>query len=54
MVLIGLAQRYMEEALTLTVDGPGSGTVLEVKEEKGLGATIDVILFDGTIRLAMR
>ncbi|NLV28412.1 MAG: translation initiation factor IF-2 [Methanomicrobiales archaeon] len=49
MVLIGLAQRYMEEALTLTVDGPGSGTVLEVKEEKGLGATIDVILFDGTI-----
>lgn len=51
MVLIGLAQRYMEEALTLTVDGPGSGTVLEVKEEKGLGATIDVILFDGTIRV---
>ncbi|HPY59751.1 MAG TPA: translation initiation factor IF-2 [Methanospirillum sp.] len=51
MVLIGLAQRYMEEALALTVDGPGSGTVLEVKEEKGLGATIDVILFDGTIRV---
>ena len=51
MVLTGLAQRYMEEALALTVDGPGSGTVLEVKEEKGLGATIDVILFDGTIRV---
>ncbi len=51
MVLIGLAQRYMEEALALTVDGPGSGTILEVKEEKGLGATIDVILFDGTIRV---
>lgn len=49
MVLIGLAQRYMEEALALSVDGPGAGTVLEVKEEKGLGATIDVILFDGTI-----
>jgi translation initiation factor 5B len=49
MVLIGLAQRYMEDALTLSVGGPGSGTVLEVKEEKGLGATIDVILFDGTI-----
>jgi translation initiation factor 5B len=51
MMLIGLAQRYMEEALTLTTNGPGSGTVLEVKEEKGLGATIDVILFDGTIRV---
>ncbi len=49
MVLIGLAQRYMEAALALSVDGPGSGTVLEVKEEKGLGATIDVILFDGMI-----
>ena len=49
MVLIGLAQRYMEEALVLSVNGPGAGTVLEVKEEKGLGATIDVILFDGTI-----
>ncbi len=49
MVLIGLAQRYMEEALALSVNGPGSGTVLEVKEEKGLGATIDVILFDGMI-----
>lgn len=51
MVLIGLAQRYMEEALVLSADGPGSGTVLEVKEEKGLGATIDVILFDGTISI---
>ncbi|MDD1723579.1 MAG: translation initiation factor IF-2 [Methanospirillum sp.] len=51
MVLIGLAQRYMEDSLALTVSGPGVGTVLEVKEEKGLGATIDVILFDGTIRI---
>lgn len=51
MVLIGLAQRYMEEALTLTVNGPGAGTVLEVKEEKGLGTTMDVILFDGTIKV---
>jgi translation initiation factor 5B len=51
MILIGLAQRYMEQALAVSVDGPGSGTVLEVKEEKGLGATIDVILFDGTISI---
>ncbi len=51
MVLIGLAQRYMEESLALAADGPGAGTVLEVKEEKGLGATIDVILFDGTLEV---
>jgi translation initiation factor 5B len=49
MVMIGLAQRYMEESLEFTVDGPGTGTILEVKEEKGLGLTLDLILYDGTI-----
>ncbi|MBP2133082.1 translation initiation factor 5B [Methanomicrobium sp. W14] len=49
MVMIGLAQRYMTENLKLTVEGPGVGTVLEVKEERGLGTTLDVILFDGTL-----
>ncbi|HUU75863.1 MAG TPA: translation initiation factor IF-2 [Methanoregulaceae archaeon] len=49
MVMIGLAQRYMEQDLALSVEGPGSGTILEVKEERGLGTTLDVILYDGTI-----
>jgi len=49
MVMIGLAQRYMEKALSLSIDGPGMGTILEVKEEKGLGTTLDVILYDGTL-----
>lgn len=49
MMLIGLAQRYMTENLALTVEGPGVGTVLEVKEERGLGTTLDVILYDGTL-----
>ncbi len=49
MVMIGLAQRYMEESLALLVEGPGKGTVLEVKEERGLGTTLDVILYDGTL-----
>ena len=49
MVMIGLAQRYMEDSLALLVDGPGKGTVLEVKEERGLGTTLDVILYDGTL-----
>jgi translation initiation factor 5B len=49
MVLIGLAQRYMTESLRVSADGPGAGTVLEVKEERGLGMTLDVILYDGTL-----
>jgi len=49
MVLVGLAQRYLEENLR-TEDRPAEGTVLEVKEEKGLGTTIDVIIYGGTIR----
>jgi translation initiation factor 5B len=49
MVMIGLAQRYMEQDLALSVDVPGVGTVLEVKEERGLGTTLDVILYNGTL-----
>jgi len=49
MVMIGLAQRFLTEGLKTTVEGPGVGTVLEVKEEKGLGTTLDVILYDGII-----
>ena len=49
MVMIGLAQRYLTESLRITVDGPGQGTVLEVKEERGLGMTLDLILYDGTL-----
>ncbi|MFA6225437.1 MAG: translation initiation factor IF-2 [Methanoregula sp.] len=51
MIMIGLAQRYMGDALTLAVEGPGAGTVLEVKEERGLGTTLDVILYDGTLSI---
>ena len=51
LVMIGLAQRYMGEELTLLVEGPGAGTVLEVKEERGLGTTLDVILYDGTLSI---
>lgn len=51
LVMIGLAQRYMGDALKLSVEGPGAGTVLEVKEERGLGTTLDVILYDGTLSI---
>lgn len=50
MVLTGLAQKFLEENLKIDVEGVGKGTVLEVKESKGLGTTLDIILYDGIIR----
>ncbi|MDI6916890.1 MAG: translation initiation factor IF-2 [Thermoplasmatales archaeon] len=49
MVLVGLAQRFLESQLK-TEEGPGEGTVLEVKEEKGLGPTVDVIIYNGSVK----
>ncbi|WP_162224445.1 translation initiation factor IF-2 [Halorussus amylolyticus] len=49
-VLMGLAQRYLKEDMAIDVTGPGAGTVLEVKEEKGFGTTLDVVLYDGTVK----
>ncbi|PSP82426.1 translation initiation factor IF-2 [Halobacteriales archaeon QS_1_68_17] len=49
-VLMGLSQRFLKSEMEVDVTGPGAGTVLEVKEERGFGTTIDVVLYDGTIR----
>ncbi len=51
MVLMGLAQRFLEKDLQYKAVGPGTGTVLEVKEEVGLGTTLDVILYDGELNV---
>ncbi|MBN1175457.1 translation initiation factor IF-2 [Candidatus Woesearchaeota archaeon] len=50
MVISALAQKYLEKNLLLEVSGPAKGTVLEVKEEQGLGKTMDVILYNGTLK----
>ncbi len=49
VVLAGLTQQYLTERLLIT-EGPAKGTILEVREEKGLGTTIDVIIYDGIIK----
>jgi translation initiation factor 5B len=49
-VLMGLSQRYMKEEMAVDVTGPGAGTVLEVKDERGFGTTLDVVLYDGSVR----
>ena len=50
VTITGLAQKYLENNLKVNVKGPARGTILEVKETKGLGITIDVIIYDGKIK----
>ncbi|QLH76713.1 translation initiation factor IF-2 [Halosimplex rubrum] len=49
-VMMGLSQRYMKEEMAVDVGGPAAGTVLEVTDTQGFGATVDAIIYDGTIR----
>jgi len=49
MVITGLSQKFLEQTLNLNIEGPAKGVILEVKEDKGLGKTIDVILYDGSL-----
>jgi len=49
-VLTGLTQAYLSDELQVT-SGPARGTVLEVKDEPGLGTTINAIIFDGTLKV---
>jgi len=49
MVLVGLAQQYLKKQLQTTA-GPAKGSVLEVKEEPGLGLTLNTIIYDGTLQ----
>jgi translation initiation factor 5B len=49
MVLIGLTQQHLKKRLQ-TTEGPARGTVLEVKEDPGLGLTLNTIIYDGTLQ----
>ncbi|MBN1786722.1 MAG: translation initiation factor IF-2 [Candidatus Methanofastidiosa archaeon] len=50
MLLAGLSQRFLEKRLDIDLEGPAKGTVLEVKETIGFGTTLDVIVYEGTLR----
>lgn len=49
-MLVGLAQKFLEGRLETDEDAPGEATVLEVKQDQGLGMVLDVILYAGSIR----
>ena len=43
LFLVGLSQTFLKEKLKLSADTPGVGSILEVKDEPGLGKTIDAL-----------
>ncbi|MHC1589823.1 MAG: translation initiation factor IF-2 [Candidatus Hecatellaceae archaeon] len=47
-ILVGLTQQYLKQRLE--VSERTAGTVLEVREDPGLGVNINVILYDGVLR----
>jgi translation initiation factor 5B len=51
MVLTGLAQKYLEKNLQVDEKENAKGTILEVKEEKGLGITLDTIIYNGSLKV---
>ena len=51
MMITGLAQRFLEVKLEYDPKAPAEGTILEIQEEKGLGITLDTIIYKGKIKL---
>lgn len=49
-LVAGLTQAYMHDKLEVR-GGPALGTVLEVKEEPGLGMTVNAIIYDGVLKV---
>lgn len=49
LVIIGLAQKYLEKGLDIDINKPGKGTILEIREEKGIGNVLDAVIYDGHV-----
>jgi len=51
MIICALAQKFLTAKLEMDPDAMARGTILEIKKPKGLGRTLDVILYEGTIKI---
>ncbi|NQV09466.1 translation initiation factor IF-2 [Candidatus Woesearchaeota archaeon] len=51
MIITGLAQKFLEESLKIDISGPAKGVILEIKEEEGMGTCMDIIIYDGTLKV---
>jgi len=48
-LVTGLAQKFFADKLEIDEKAPAEGTILEIKEEKGMGTTADVVIYNGTL-----
>ena len=48
LLISGMSQKYLEKRLHITGE-IAKGSVIEVKDEKGMGTTLDVVLYDGEL-----
>lgn len=48
-LITGLSQKFLSKELEIKPDEPAKGTILEIKEEKGMGTTADVVIYDGSL-----
>ena len=51
MMIMGLAEKFLKDKLKIDPNQDARGTILEVKNEKGLGKVLDVILYDGHLKI---
>ncbi len=49
LLIAGLSHKFMEKRLELHDKEPAKGTVMEVRFEKGMGNTLDTIIYDGVL-----
>ena len=54
LILLGLAQSFMQDRLLTSPSSPAEGVVLEVLEEVGIGHTVNAIISDGVLRVGDR
>jgi len=49
-ILTGLSQKFLGGKLEIDSNARAKGTILEIKEEQGMGTTADIIIYDGNIK----
>ncbi len=49
-ILTGLSQKFLGGKLEIDSNARAKGTILEIKDEQGMGTTADIIIYDGNIK----